>query len=121
MPAVATRVSFRRHPIRWARTTDPRIVDALFAGGLTLLALLSLLASEDAIPKGVLYRPNDALAVILTLTQTVPLAWRRRAPIAVLAVVGTATTAFSSFHYIPTPLGIGVVVAFYSAVTYSSR
>jgi hypothetical protein len=40
--------------------------------------------------------------VLLTLAQTVPLVWRRRAPRVVLAVTGLAVLAHLVIGYLPT-------------------
>ena len=60
----------RRHPRAW---------DILLAGLLAALVMQEVLASDQDVPLG--------LAVPVALAMTLPLAWRRRAPVPVAAVV----------------------------------
>ena len=58
------------------------------------------------------FRDPDVLAVLLSLTQGLPLVARRRAPVAVLGVVSVATVGFLAAGYPPlTTALLGAVVA----------
>ena len=76
---------------RWAR--DPRVlVDLLVAAVVAVLAVVDV-ASTSAEPlRG--DRTADGLAYVLVLAGSVSLVWRRRAPIAVLAIVTAVIIAF---------------------------
>jgi signal transduction histidine kinase len=65
-----------RQLLAWARQ-HPLFVDAAFAGVLALLVLPEALSRQDPVPQ----------AVLIALAMTLPLAWRRRAPLAVFAAV----------------------------------
>ena len=72
----------------------PIVQDSLVAGVLTATSLVGVLVHLHVdLPEGgedVTVRSLDALGLVLILLQTVPLAWRRRAPVPVLAVTMTA-------------------------------
>ena len=61
------------------------------------------------------------MAVLLLLCQTVPLAWRRRAPYAVLAVTWTAATTQLALGYKPTFAEAAMVVALYTVAAHRPR
>jgi signal transduction histidine kinase len=61
------------------------------------------------------------VAVLLLLCQTVPLAWRRRAPYAVLAVTWTAATTQLALGYKPTFAEAAMVVALYTVAAHRPR
>jgi signal transduction histidine kinase len=70
----------------WARSS-PTVGDALLALGLALFVQVEIWFSDVTVPKG--------LAVPVGLLTTLPLAWRRRAPLAVTVVVMSAWTVQS--------------------------
>ena len=76
---------------RWA--PDPRVlVDVVVAAVVAVLSVVDVAsASAEAMPGE---RPADALAYALVIAGSVSLVWRRRAPIAVLAVVCAAVATF---------------------------
>jgi len=90
-----------------ARSLNPRVVDGGIALALTLWAL-----SEPR----TLANPKQALVL---LAMTVAIAWRRRAPIAVLVVevAGVVVAPLSP----AAPEVIAVLIAAYSAALYSNR
>ena len=53
--------------------------------------------------------------------QTVPLVWRRAAPVAVLAVCSTAMFLFFSFGYLPSFASFGFLLALYSVAAHTDR
>src|SRR5918992_2955583 len=77
--------------LRRLRGLHPMVADGLLAALLTLIAIPQLFLPSDNFERlyAAGFRDPGVLAVLLTLGQTVPLAWRRRAPDAVLAP-GTA-------------------------------
>lgn len=90
-----------------ARTLDPRLLDGGLALGLTGWALTEPRTLTD---------PAQAL---LLLAMTVAIAWRRRAPLAVL-VVEVACVALAP-RAPAAPEVIAVLIAVYSAALYSDR
>jgi hypothetical protein len=78
--------------VRRVRELHPMVADGLLAALVTVLGLPGLFTADEALARlDIRFRSPDALAVLLTLAQTVPLVWRRRAPGVVLAVTGLAT------------------------------
>ncbi len=71
---------------RWA--TDPRVlVDVAVAVVVAVLAVVDVAAASGVDGRG--QRPADGLAYALVVAGSLNLFWRRRAPIAVLAIVAT--------------------------------
>ncbi|MGA3030478.1 MAG: sensor histidine kinase [Candidatus Limnocylindrales bacterium] len=63
----------------------------------------------------------DAISVSLLILQTLPIAWRRRNPMRVLFLVGSAITAYSLLGYHDSSAGLGVFVAFYTVAANEPR
>jgi signal transduction histidine kinase len=102
-------------------------MDTLLAVALAAFSIPMLWWGEGDVPKylpqGIDFRDPDALGVMITLAATIPLAWRRRAPIVVINVVGVAAIMLSATNY-ASGLGlggIGVLIALYSVATQCSR
>jgi signal transduction histidine kinase len=106
---------------RWARAAGearPVLADSAAAAVLAILGVLAVRVGIDTAPAG--YRPPPAgLWVGLTLALVLPLALRRRCPLAVLVVV---TVVFFPYRIVDVPdLTVSVVVwwlALYSAGAY---
>jgi signal transduction histidine kinase len=117
-------VSDRRRLPRWAlpaagrgRRLHPWVVDGLLAGLLTALAVAGLVAS----PPQPQFPDPDALAGLVSLGQTLPLAFRRRRPGTVLVVVWLATGGYLLLGYPPnTTALLGAMVATYSVAAYGA-
>jgi signal transduction histidine kinase len=108
--------------LRRVRELHPMVTDGLLAALITVLALPRLfIVNEDLAKLGIQFRSPDALAVLLTLAQTVPLVWRRRAPVVVLAVTGLATLIHLAIGYQPTWAEFGVLVALYTVAAHRPR
>ena len=109
-------VHMMRAPRLGSQWSGPPALDALLALALTTLVQLEIWGSDVTVPK--------ALAVPVGLLMTLPLAWRRRAPLAVVAVVMGALAAESfldsSEQPAQTPF-LALVVAVYSVAAYSER
>jgi signal transduction histidine kinase len=105
--------------VRRVRRLPPTVADGLLAALVTVLGLPQLLIDNPSLAKlGIEFRDTDALAVLLTLAQTVPLVWRRRAPMAVLAVTGLAALAHLAVGYQPTWAEFGVLIALYTVAAH---
>jgi signal transduction histidine kinase len=98
------------------------VADGLLAACLVLMGVVGLLAGIGSRrpPEGA--GPATALAVLLVAGQSVPVVWRRRAPLAVLVVVEAATVVYFLLHFAPTGAALGVLIAFYTvAARYPVR
>jgi signal transduction histidine kinase len=105
--------------LRRVRGLHPTLADGLLAALVTLLGLPQLfIISDDLAKLDVHFRSTDALAVLLTLAQSIPLVWRRRAPGAVLTVTGLAALAHLAIGYRPTWAEFGVLVALYTVAAH---
>jgi len=92
-----------RSLVRRVRELPSTVADGLLAALLTLLALPRLFLDSEYFERlDIQFREPGAVAVLLLLCQTVPLAWRRRAPYAVLAVTWAAATTQLALGYTPT-------------------
>jgi signal transduction histidine kinase len=105
-----------------ANRLDPALTDGLLAGCLVVMGVVGLLLGTGGrvVPDG--SESPTALAWLLMLGQGLPVAWRRKAPLATLAVVELATVAYFLLHFPPTGAALGVLVAFYTvAARYPLR
>jgi signal transduction histidine kinase len=85
---------------------------------MTFVPTLSAIGAQVGdLPK----RPVDTLALVLSLTQAVPLVIRRRWPAACLAIVGTAFALHQSLAYPETFASIGLYLALYAAGAHQVR
>ena len=99
----------------------PLVADALLAGLLAVVSLVVLAyMNRDCTGE---CRPGDAGAVALVLLQTVPLAWRRRRPLATCVVAGLASAVYGAAPYPDLGLSVppGGLVALYTAAAWCSR
>ena len=95
--------------------------DAAAALALAAVSMLPALRSYGVVLGELPTVPSDALHILLVLAQTLPLAARRRAPAAVLATTGLAYALDQALAYPPSPAGLGLLVALYSAGAHQRR
>jgi signal transduction histidine kinase len=105
---------------RWLRRlpASPWLFDsglALVAAGLTTTFFVFDPVGKD-LPRGTL-----ALAYVLALLHTLPLAARRRFPGAVLGIGVASGLAVAALGVSPIVLGIAILVAVYSVAAYGTR
>jgi len=81
----------------------------LFFGGIAVFALATIGADDQALFE----RTPDAFAYILALLQTLPLAFRRIRPEAVLAIIVSAFFVDRALDYPSTTAAVGVAFAFH--------
>ena len=98
------------------RRVDPRIWDALLAGGMLAAVVLEFALS----PRPATAHGPDAVRLVLGSIVAISLAWRRRAPLVVAVVVVIGDSALSALGYDPVT-GFAVVVALYTAAAYRPR
>lgn len=109
---------------RRSRAVSPAAVDGLLAVLVTGLALASLVGRASQVrltPVGhVRFRTADALGVALLLLGTLPIAWRRHAPLLVFGVSGAAFFLYEALGYAPPPLPFAPLIALYSVAVSSA-
>lgn len=93
-----------------AFAADPFALDAAFAFGLTVLALVG----TQIPPESGEFAPPSLLGLVLILLQTVPVAFRRRSPVRVLALIGLATIGHAILGERATSATFGVLFALYT-------
>ena len=105
--------------------SDPLVQDTLIAASLTAASLVGLLVHLHLdIPEGATDTTNrtlDTLGLALALLQTVPLVWRRVAPVAVLAVCSIAMFFFFFLGYLPSFASFGFLLALYTVAAHRDR
>jgi signal transduction histidine kinase len=109
--------------LRRVRELPATVADGLLAVLLTAIALPILFLPSENFER--LYasgfRDPGPLAVLLTLCQTVPVAWRRRAPFAVLAATTAAAITHMALGYKPTFAEAAMVVSLYTVAAHRPR
>jgi signal transduction histidine kinase len=104
---------------------DPVVQDSLIAMLLTAASLVGLLENLQVdLPEGgtdARHRTLDTLGFSLVLAQTVPLAWRRVAPVLVLAVCTSAMFLYFTLGYFPSFASFGFVLALYTVAAHRDR
>ena len=104
-----------KRPAPPVQLSQPAVRDALLALALAVLVELEILASDVAGPM--------LLLALLGLGVTLPLAVRRRAPVAVVAIVTASLLALDFFSEVQEPqiTLLPVLVATFSAGAYAAR
>jgi signal transduction histidine kinase len=111
----------------WVKSLSmkPLAQDTLFAVLLTAASLVGVVTHFHVdIPEGGSDGPGrslDALGIGLILLQTMPLMWRRRAPVLVLAVTAAALFLFSVLGYFRSLAAFGFLVALYTVAAHRDR
>jgi signal transduction histidine kinase len=101
----------RRRP-EWVPGGFPYLSDAALAGFLTVVAV-----------GGAVFRPHtphEVLLAFLAPFETVPLAWRRKQPIIVLAMV-VVSSSIASFYGATRAEAIALLIALYSVAAHTER
>jgi signal transduction histidine kinase len=110
-------VSLARSLLAWVQRRRAPIADALLAAAVTVMVLVDLSSPTDAV--GV--RPTDALAVLLSLLQTLPLAFRRRAPLPSFALTIIGVCAYYALGYEVTDGTLATFVGVYTVAAHEDR
>ena len=96
---------------------DPAIRDvllALIAGGLSLVSLAGKISQVPSDDEVVPFLEADGVGLGLVLLGSLPLAWRRLAPLPVLAVTAISAFLVELLGYAPPPLPFAVLVALFT-------
>jgi signal transduction histidine kinase len=93
------------------------VLDAVLAAAITAMVIVDLSSPADA--SGV--RPTDVWAVLLSLLQTVPLAFRRRAPLPTFLLIVTGVCVYYALGYEVTDGTLATFVGVYTVAAYEDR
>jgi signal transduction histidine kinase len=109
--------------LRRVRELHPVVADGLLAALLTVIALPMLFLPSENFERlfATSFRDPGPLGVLLTLCQTVPLTWRRRAPYVVLAVTTAAAIVHLALGFKPTFAEAAMVVSLYTVAAHRPR
>jgi signal transduction histidine kinase len=110
-------VSWVDSALAWIQRQRAPVADALLAAGVTAMVLVDLSLPSDAV--GV--RRTDALAVALSLLQTVPLAFRRRAPLPIFVLILLGVCVYYALGYEVTDGTLATFVGVYTVAAYEDR
>jgi signal transduction histidine kinase len=108
--------SLRSLPQRLAHER-PAVLDTLLAAAVTVMVLVDLAYPADAV--GV--RRTDIWAVLLSLIQTVPLAFRRWAPLPMFLITVAGVAAYYGLGYEVTDGTLATFVGVYTVAAYENR
>jgi signal transduction histidine kinase len=104
-------------PPEWLSHPRQDVLDVLLAAAITVMVLVDLSSAADA--SGV--RPTDVWAVLLSLLQTVPLAFRRRAPLLVFLLIVTGVGVYYALGYEVTDGTLATFVGVYTVAAHENR
>jgi signal transduction histidine kinase len=110
-------VTLRGSPPKWLGQRRQDVLDVLLAAAITVMVLLDLSSPADA--SGV--RPTDVWAVLLSLLQTVPLAFRRRAPLPVFLLIVIGVCVYYAMGYEVTDGTLATFVGVYTVAAHEDR
>ncbi|MFC4115157.1 sensor histidine kinase [Nonomuraea zeae] len=101
---------------RWANSLPPIWVDAALAGLVLLVQMWPLLSRDN--PAG---GPWDGWGYLVVVAASLPLIWRRRAPVAVLMATHCATISYDFADQVASqPIWYGGLIAVYTVAAYSA-
>jgi len=98
----------------------PFFADTLLAAAVSTFEVFAVLNSPTIV-EGIEYRKPTTLALLLLLSSTVPIAWRRTAPMAVLVVTVVTAIAYEAMGFVSAPAALGALIALYTVVAHSDR
>jgi signal transduction histidine kinase len=110
-------VSWAGSLLAWIQHRRAPLGDALLAAAVTVMVLADLASPTDA--TGV--RPTDAVAVGLSLLQTLPLAFRRRAPLPSFILTLLGVCLYYPLGYEVTDGTLATFVGVYTVAAYEDR
>jgi signal transduction histidine kinase len=110
-------VTWRGSPPEWLGHRRQDVLDVLLAAAITVMVFLDLSSPADA--SGV--RSTDVWAVLLSLLQTVPLAFRRRAPLPVFLLIVIGVCVYYAMGYEVTDGTLATFVGVYTVAAHEDR
>jgi signal transduction histidine kinase len=105
-------------PVRWLQE-HPFGADALLGVLIFALALPGMWLRDTNVD--INFRDPDALGVLLVIAATLPLAWRRKNPVAVMWAVGVSATLIEALGYTTGAGGVGAIIALYTIAAHCDR
>lgn len=108
-----------RRPVAWLQA-HPFVADALLAVALAAITLPSMWGNPTG-AEAADYRDPDVIGGLLVLAGTLPVAWRRRNPMAVLLVVTAAVVAYEAIGYAAETGPFGALLALYTVAAHCDR
>jgi signal transduction histidine kinase len=108
-----------RRPIAWLQA-HPFAADVLLA----VVVMAITLPQQWQTPPGnedVVFRDPNAVGFVLSLLASAPLAWRRRAPLTVLALTGFGAAAYELAGFATSIAPFGMLVALYTVGAHCNR
>jgi signal transduction histidine kinase len=106
-----------RSLVERSRGRQPFLGDALLSAGVTAMVLIDL--SSTATDPGV--KPTDFWAVTLSLLQTVPIAFRRRAPLTTFVIIIAAISVYYPLGYEVTDGTLATFIGVYTVAAHEDR
>jgi len=103
--------------VEWFRAR-PFLADSLLAGAILAASVTMFFVRPDDAATA---KPADALGLVLVLLAVVPLAWRRRAPVPVLAVSGSALMLILATERFESGAWAAVLLAAYTVAAHERR
>jgi signal transduction histidine kinase len=107
------------NPVEWCKA-HPQASDALLA----VVVTAATLPAQWLTPTGeadTVFRGPNVLGAVLLLLYSLPVAWRRRWPIPVLAVTGSAGVLYELLGYATVGVPWGVLIAMYTVAAHCRR
>jgi signal transduction histidine kinase len=104
--------------VRWARSLNPSLVDAFLAAALAATDLGAMVTSQRA--GGPDAQGASVIGASFLLLESVPLAWRRRRPLAVFVLVLAGFFLYQAGQFPPAPQ-LGLLVGLYSVGAHCDK
>jgi len=108
-----------RHPVLWLKA-HPLVADSLLAAVVAAIPTAIWIVGDNPQPDVDWREPDVGLALLIVLT-ALPLVWRRRRPLRVLAVTVGAAVGMGAFQYNTDFALLGDLVALYTVGAHCSR
>jgi signal transduction histidine kinase len=107
-------MAFWRRPVAWLKA-HPFAADCMLA-----VPLVAITLATTGNPPDVAYRPQNAIGITLLLLASVPIAWRRRAPVAVYGLLVVSIVIYEGFGF-PSANSFAAMLGLYTVAAHCSR
>jgi signal transduction histidine kinase len=106
-------------PFLWLRV-HPWVGDRILAAVCVIVSVPTLFLTVPYEQVGLTVREPDLPGLLLVLLTCIPLAWRRRYPLAVLIVIALPTVVLAALNYAGL-YGLTLLIAAYTVAAYDTR
>jgi len=108
-----------RRGVEWGR----QHLLAVDAAAAVVLAVIAVPAQWQTPPnsEGITFRDPDVLGALLLVMSALPIAWRRRAPLVVLALTGVSAFGYEILGYATSIAPVGLLVTLYTVGAHCDR